>query len=209
MMTAITTATTSDASTIAPTRRLYLVRAVGALIWAGLLVAALASHGSLTPQESLPAFAVALLILYPLIDVGASLIDVRTQRRHGVARNATAQLVNATISSITAIAVAVTTSHGADAILRVFGAWAILTGLIQLTLAVLRHRHGTPGQWPMILSGSISTLAGLSFVAMASQSELNLSNLAGYATLGAIFFLISAWRLRSPSDADQARVVHV
>jgi hypothetical protein len=49
----------------------------------------------------------------------------------------------------------------------------------------------------MILSGSISTLAGVAFILMADLSGLmNLVNLAGYPIAGAIFFLISAWRLR-------------
>ena len=191
---------TSDALTMPPTFRLYLVRAFLALVWAGLLVVALSSSGSLTPQESVPAFAIALLISYPLIDVVASLIDARTQRL-GAPRNAVTQVVNAAISTVAAIVIAVTASHGADAILRVFGAWAILTGLIQLTLALLRRRRGTPGQWPMILSGGISTLAGFSFVQMATKSDLNLSTLAGYATFGAVLFLVSAWRLRSQRDA--------
>jgi uncharacterized membrane protein HdeD (DUF308 family) len=193
--------TTSETRSAETTHRLYWIRALAALVWAGLLAVALSAGGSLTPQESVPAFAIALLISYPLIDVIASLIDARTQQRHRPAGTATAQLVNAGISSLTAIAIAVAASHGADAIFRVFGAWAILTGVIQLTLAILRRRRSTPGQWPMILSGGISTLAGLGFTQMATKSELNLTTLAGYATLGAIFFLISAWRLRSQRTA--------
>lgn len=197
---------TSDTATLAPTRQLYLVRAIVALAWAGLLVTALSSNGSLTPQESLPAFAIALLIIYPIIDVVASLIDARTQQQHGAPRNATVQWINAAISTVTAVAVAVTVSHGADAVLRVFGTWAALTGLIQLTQAILRRRGGILGQWPMILSGSISTVAGLSFIQMATKSDLSLTSLSGYATFGAIFFLLSAWRLRSQHDSTGARL---
>jgi uncharacterized membrane protein HdeD (DUF308 family) len=194
---------TSDALTMPPTFRLYLARGVVALVWAALLVVALSASGSLTPQDSVPAFAVALLISYPLIDVVASLSDARTQQRHGAPRSATTQLANAAISSATAIAIAVTASHGADAILRVFGTWAFLTGLIQLTLGLLRRRQGNPGQWAMILSGGISTAAGLSFIQMATKSDLNLTPLAGYAMFGAVFFLLSAWRLRSQRDATR------
>jgi uncharacterized membrane protein HdeD (DUF308 family) len=198
--------TTSHTSSMPATRVLYLVRAVVALVWAGLLALALSSKGSLTPQESVPAFAVALLILYPVIDLVASLIDARTQRQL-TPGNAATQLVNAAISAVAAVVIVVTASHGADAILRTFGVWAILTGLIQLTLGILRRRHGTPGQWPMILSGSISTLAGLGFVQMATKSDINLTSLAGYATLGAIFFLFSAWRLHSRRDATGTRSI--
>jgi hypothetical protein len=47
----------------------------------------------------------------------------------------------------------------------------------------------------MILSGGISMLAGLSFVAGASAADPKLTNIAGYAVLGGIFFLVSAIRL--------------
>jgi uncharacterized membrane protein HdeD (DUF308 family) len=179
----------------AQTRRLYLIRAVAALLWAGLLALALHSSGSLTPQESVPALAIALLILYPLIDVTASLLDARAQQ-HRDPGNAAIQVGNAVIGTVAAAIIAVAASHGADAILRVFGTWALLTGLIQLTLAIIRRGRATPGQWPMILSGVISSGAGLSFLKMATGRELKLTSLAGYAVLGAIFFLISAWRLR-------------
>jgi uncharacterized membrane protein HdeD (DUF308 family) len=193
----------NETSTTAPTQRLYLVRAVIALVWAGLLTAALSSTGSLTPQESVPAFAIALLILYPVIDIAASLVDARTQRPDGP-RNATTQLFNAAVSTVAAVAIAVTASHGADAILRVFGVWAFLTGLVQLILAVLRHRRSIAGQWPMMLSGGLSTLVGLSFIKASTQDDLKLSSLAGYATLGAIFYLLSAWRLRSSATGTRS-----
>jgi uncharacterized membrane protein HdeD (DUF308 family) len=47
----------------------------------------------------------------------------------------------------------------------------------------------------MIVSGAISTLAGISFLLQASVPHASLSNLAGYALLGGIFFLVSALRL--------------
>lgn len=177
------------------TSRLYLIRAVVALVWAGLLVAALSSSGSLTPQESIPAFAIALLIIYPLIDVIATLLDVRSGRRD-VPKSATAQLINAAISTAATVGMAIAASHGADAVLRVFGTWALLTGIIQLILAIIRRRN-TTGQLPMIISGTISTVAGAAFIGMAGQNKLKLLNLAGYAAAGAVFFLISAWRLGS------------
>lgn len=204
-MTTTTAAPTTFLSTVT-TRRLYLIRGVIALVWAGLLVVAVSSGGSLTPEQAIPAFAIALLISYPLIDVIASLIDAGSSR-HGACRNAAVQFINAAISAVAAAAIAIAASHGADAILLVFGAWALLTGLIQLILAIVRRRGGTPGQLPMILSGSISSLAGVGFLLMAGKSELNLINLAAYATAGAIFFLASAWRLRSRRDTTGTQII--
>jgi uncharacterized membrane protein HdeD (DUF308 family) len=83
--------------------------------------------------------------------------------------------------------------------LRVWGAWAILAGAIQLIVGLRRRRLG--GQWPMIISGGLSTVVGASFIAMAGQDDPSLSNLAGYAVLGGVFFLISAIRLgRAAAD---------
>jgi uncharacterized membrane protein HdeD (DUF308 family) len=62
-----------------------------------------------------------------------------------------------------------------------------------LLVAVLRYRLG--GQWAMILSGGISVIAGGDFIAMAGGPHPSLTGVAGYATLGGIFFLISAIRL--------------
>ncbi|CAG6397732.1 hypothetical protein SCOCK_60065 [Actinacidiphila cocklensis] len=74
-----------------------------------------------------------------------------------------------------------------------WGAWAITAGLVQLVVGVLRRGMG--GQWPMIASGAISTLAGASFVAQAGKDDASLRTLAGYAFLGGVFFLLSALRL--------------
>ena len=47
----------------------------------------------------------------------------------------------------------------------------------------------------MILSGAISALAGTTFILQAATPTASLTTLAGYATVGGIFFLISALRL--------------
>ncbi len=47
----------------------------------------------------------------------------------------------------------------------------------------------------MIASGAISTIAGISFFLQASVPDASLRNMAGYALLGGIFFLVSALRL--------------
>jgi hypothetical protein len=58
------------------------------------------------------------------------------------------------------------------------------------------------GQWPMIVSGGISALAGGSFIAAASADNPVLTNAIGYAIPGAIFFLISAVRLGRAAKHD-------
>jgi uncharacterized membrane protein HdeD (DUF308 family) len=159
-------------------RRLYFVRFGFAIVWAALL-ALTASH--------LGGPAAVLLVLYPLVDVAAAVVDIRSSHAREL-------LVNIVISSLAAIGLVVAATSGVPAVLRVWGAWALLAGAVQLVVALRRRRLG--GQWPMILSGGISVLAGASFAASASQDDPKLTTLAGYAVLGGIFFLVSAFRLR-------------
>jgi uncharacterized membrane protein HdeD (DUF308 family) len=101
--------------------------------------------------------------------------------------------VNMAISLLAAIGLGIAASSGVPAVLRIWGAWAIIAGLIQLIVALTRRKLG--GQWPMILSGGISVLAGANFVISAAAPNPSLTTVAGYAVLGGIFFLVSAIRL--------------
>ena len=91
------------------------------------------------------------------------------------------------------IGLAIAATSGIPAVLRDWGVWAISAGLVQLLVGVSRRRMG--GQWAMIASGGISTLAGASFFGQAGQADPALGALAGYAFLGGVFFLVSALRL--------------
>jgi len=162
-------------------RRLYFIRFGFAVVWAALL--------ALTGSE-LGVTAAILLVLYPLVDVAAAVVDARWSRA-GAAT--TGLYLNIAISTLAGLGLVFATTSGIPAVLRVWGAWAILAGLIQLIVAVRRRRLG--GQWAMILSGAISTLAGTSFILTAAQDDPSLTSLAGYAALGGLFFLISAVRL--------------
>ncbi|MEU1644990.1 hypothetical protein [Micromonospora zamorensis] len=162
-------------------RRLYFTRFAFAIVWALVTIATAKEIGPLT---------VALFVLYPLFDVGAAIYDLRSTRLAG---SPALLYVNIAVSLITAVGVGVASASGIPAVLRVWGAWAIVAGLVQLIVGVTRRKMG--GQWPMIISGGISVLAGGSFIAGASAADPSLTNAAGYAIPGAIFFLIAAFRL--------------
>jgi uncharacterized membrane protein HdeD (DUF308 family) len=171
------TATTAEPAVAPALRRLYFVRFGFALVWAALMFTAAKDIGPLSAT---------LLVIYPLFDVAAAIVDVRSSRKTGL-------YVNIAISSLAAIGLAFAAASGIPAALRVWGAWAVVAGLIQLVVGLSRRRMG--GQWPMILSGGISVLAGSSFILGAGKDGATLNNLAGYALLGGIFFLVSALRL--------------
>ncbi|MEU0638080.1 hypothetical protein ABZ338_17805 [Streptomyces albidoflavus] len=177
--TASTPAATSPAAAL---RKLYFLRFAFAAAWAALL---LTTAGTLTTLTAV------LLVAYPLFDVGCAVADLRSARPEG--RPVRGLYVNAALSTLTAVGLAVAATSGIPAVLRVWGAWAITAGLVQLAVGVARR--GLGGQWAMIASGGISTLAGASFVAQAGGADASLSALAGYAFLGGVFFLVSALRL--------------
>ncbi|WP_040788273.1 hypothetical protein [Nocardia paucivorans] len=170
-------------------RDLYYLRFGFAVVWAGLLVA---GASTLTPAS------VALLVIYPLFDVAAAVIDFRTS---GAARRRVPLYLNMALSLLTALGLVAAGTAGIPDVLRVWGVWAITAGIVQLIIAISRYRLG--GQWAMILSGGISTLAGASFIAGAGAPDAALTPLAGYATLGGIFFLISAIRLHRRTTEAQ------
>ncbi|MFJ4438019.1 DUF308 domain-containing protein [Streptomyces sp. NPDC088923] len=168
-------------TTASALRRLYFVRFVFALVWALVMF---------TTTDRISPVAAVLLVLYPLFDVGAAVVDARASRTAG---SPTLLYVNMAVSLIAAIGVGIACASGIPAVLRVWGAWAIVSGLVQLIVAVPRRKMG--GQWPMILSGGISVLAGVTFVASAGADDPMLTSAVGYAIPGGVFFLLSALRL--------------
>jgi uncharacterized membrane protein HdeD (DUF308 family) len=172
---------TSEAinDTTAPVRRTYLVRGLIALVWAA---------GFAAVSHSLGAAAVALLIGYPIIDVVASVVDARAHR--GTPTH-TVQMANAGISTLTTIALIFATTSGVAAVLHVFGVWATVTGIVQLVVAV-RRRPQLGAQWPVLLSGALSTLAGVFLNVSATAVEPSLAGLAPYAAFGGLLFVVSA-----------------
>ncbi|MDT3403623.1 hypothetical protein [Mucilaginibacter terrae] len=179
--------TTTTSPNALPTARalrsLYFTRTAFSVIWV-TLVALFA--------KSSPGFATMLLIIYPAWDVVGTLLDIRANKQSGT--SLMPQYINAGISIVTTIAVAIAIQKGVPQALIVFGIWAILTGVIQLVLG-LKRRIALGGQWPMILSGGQSTLAGVSFIVMAHAPTMGIVNLAGYSAFGAFYYLLSAIRL--------------
>ncbi|GAA5161783.1 membrane protein [Pseudonocardia eucalypti] len=178
------TTTTAPAIAAPALRRLYLVRFGFALTWAAGLFSTASGIGPVSA---------ALLVIYPLFDMGAAVVDARSSRG---SRSVQGLYVNIAISAVAAAGLVFAVTSGIPAVLRVWGAWAVVAGLVQLVVALRRRKLG--GQWAMIASGGISTLAGISFFPQAAAPGASLGNLAGYALLGGVFFLVSALRLGRP-----------
>lgn len=175
--------TSAAANTASKLRKLYFIRVAFSVTWVVLV--------SLLAKTSFTA-ATILLVIYPLWDVVGTFLDIRANQGNGT--SVTPQYINAAISIVTTLAVGFAISKGVPSALIVFGAWALLTGLIQLVLG-LKRRKEFGGQWPMILSGGQSMLAGVSFIAMAHSPNMGIVNLAGYSAFGAFYYLLAAIRL--------------
>ena len=157
----------------------YALRAGVAAAW----VAA-----AFTIGEGLPAGIAILLVAYPAWDAAANLLDAR---RSGGLRSNPSQAGNAAVSVVTAVAVAVALGQGPHAVVAVFGAWAILSGLLQLATGLRRWKAGA--QWAMVLSGAQSALAGGFFLKQATGAATpGIRDIAPYAAFGAFYFLVSA-----------------
>lgn len=159
--------------------RYYFVRAAVSFAW---VIAVL------TLSQSMPGVGAALLIAYPLWDALCNVADGR--RSGGLGANRT-QLFNVIVSLAVAfgLAAVLPNMHGA---LGIFGAWAILAGLLQLGTAVRRWKT-SGAQWAMVLSGAQSALAGGFFIYQAQLPAVpTVASLAGYAGFGAFYFLLSA-----------------
>jgi uncharacterized membrane protein HdeD (DUF308 family) len=167
----------------ARTTQLFLTRGLVAIAWAAVFAAA---SDSLTTGVTVGAGV--LLVLYPLIDLVASLIDARSQ--HGSARRPL--LANAAVSAVAAVALGVAATGTVADVLAVFGVWAGLTGAAQLVV-VLRRRAQLGNQWPLLLANGVSVIGGVAFVlAAVAADDPKLSMLAIYAATGGTEFVIQA-----------------
>lgn len=160
--------------------RYYFTRFAVSALWV-LLAFTLAQRSA--------GLAALLLVLYPAWDALANAVD---GRRSGGLVNNPSQAFNTVVSAVTAAAVAFALTWSLNGVLVVFGAWATLSGLLQLATGVRRWR--TAGaQWAMILSGAQSAVAGVLFVRMALGSvPVGIATVAPYAAFGAFYFLLSA-----------------
>ncbi|MCZ4428102.1 DUF308 domain-containing protein [Agrobacterium sp. SOY23] len=161
-------------------KRYYFIRAAFSIIW---VIAAL------TAGRQSFGIAAFLLVIYPAWDAVANLIDA--MRNGGLAKNHS-QTFNVAVSSLMTVIVIFALCMSMNWVLAVFGLWAIFSGLLQLSAAVRRWKHHG-GQWVMILSGGQSAVAGIFFILQARMpDEPSIATIAGYAGLGAFYFLVSA-----------------
>jgi uncharacterized membrane protein HdeD (DUF308 family) len=170
---------TSDTTTAIWLRNYSFVRFAFSALWVAAAFVLASGNPTLTAV---------LLVIYPAWDAVANIVDAR--RNGGFGQNRS-QLINTVISTVTTVAVAWALTLNIIVVIVVFGAWAALSGILQLVTAIRRWSAG--GQWAMALSGLQSALAGAFFLISAGPMETRgIAMVAGYAAFGAFYFLVSA-----------------
>lgn len=178
-------AMTDDVSQKTWLKTYYATRALFSAAWVGL---------AFTVGQSQAPAAGALLVIYPAWDALANHYDA--SRNGGLRANFT-QTMNMVVSAFVTIAVGTAVAmRDWHTGMAVIGVWASLAGILQLGTAVRRWKSAR-AQWPMVLSGAQSTLAGLSFLKIAgdASTEPAARDVALYAAFGAFYFLVSALSL--------------
>ena len=91
------------------------------------------------------------------------------------------------------------------ALVYVVGAWAIVTGLLEI-VAAIRLRQVISTEWLMALSGALSVLFGIVFLYQPGSGALALVYLFGfYAVLAGIAQITLGFRLRGLAGSVQGR----
>jgi uncharacterized membrane protein HdeD (DUF308 family) len=129
--------------------------------------------------------------------------DLNTSSQSGKTR--TSQRINALLGVLASIGIGLTVFGHPVYAVAVFGTWAFAAGVLQLVAALTRRKEELGGQWAMILSGAQSTIAGVAYFVGGLLNKRHIKDVGGYATFGAIYFLISAILLtRKLSNASLA-----
>ena len=100
-------------------------------------------------------------------------------------------LAGAAVSAGAAAGLAVAATRRVADVLAVFGAWAAVSGAAQLVTA-LRRRAQFGSQWPMLLAGGVSVIAGVAYLIASAGADPMLNMLAVYAAAGGVDFVIQA-----------------
>ncbi|MGW3726934.1 DUF308 domain-containing protein [Streptomyces sp. NPDC000851] len=194
--TTVTSSTTTTTTTSSGLRSLYLIRVAFSLIWVALVVT---TSASLVATDRPTVIAAVLLVIYPLWDVIATLLE---RRMAGTGSTDRVGTTNMALGLATAAGMIIAVFSTIGTALLVFGIWALLSGVIQLVVAI-RRRRTVGAQWPMVISGGLSVLAGASFAAMSTSATSSLSTVAGYSAFGAFWFLVSVTALSIRSRREK------
>jgi uncharacterized membrane protein HdeD (DUF308 family) len=181
-------------------RTLYLFRAAFSFAWVAFVYSFASSAGS---DRALGLVAGVFLIAYPVSDAVASLVELPTRQ---AAHARWPHYANMIAGFGAAAGIGVFVLSDLATAINVFGVWAVVSGALQVYLAVRRRHTGVRGQWPMILSGSGSLVAGITFIDWVGTSHTGLTTVAQYSAGGAIWYVLTVLWLAFTRTAGPSRL---
>ena len=154
-----------------------------------------------------PGIALAALILlfgaYALVDGVFAIVGVFGGTRSGTPR--WLLLLEGAVGILAGIIAFVFPGLTAIALLYLVAAWAVITGLAEIAMAI-RLRQEITGEWALILGGILSVLFGLLLAVLPGVGILSLIWLIGiYAEVFGLLLLISAFQVRGRDDQGGER----
>src|SRR5438094_10608492 len=177
-----------------------LLRNWWALALRGVLAILLGVAVVVLPGVTLAALVV-LFGAYALVDgVLAMIAGVRAAERHE-------RWWSPVLKGLAGIAAGVVTfvqpALTALALLYLIGGWGIVTGVLEIVVAV--HLHRAHGEWLLVLNGILSVLFGLFVIVWPGTGVLTLLWMVGvYAIVFGVVLLVLAFRLRNLQGARQS-----
>lgn len=180
-------------------RTLYLLRAGFSFAWVAFVYS---FASSVDDGATIGLLAGVFLIAYPASDAVASLVELRTST---TARSRWPHYLNMTAGFVATAGIAASVLSDLATAINVFGGWAVASGTIQLYLAVRRLQDKVRGQWPMIISGAGSVVAGITFIGWLGSSHDALAAVAQYSAGGAVWYVLTAaWLMLVPWIAKRS-----
>jgi uncharacterized membrane protein HdeD (DUF308 family) len=154
-----------------------------------------------------PGIALAALILlfgaYALVDGVFAIVGVFGGTRSGTPR--WLLLLEGAVGILAGIIAFVFPGLTAIALLYLVAAWAVITGLAEIAMAI-RLRQEITGEWALILGGILSVLFGLLLAVLPGVGILSLIWLIGaYAVVFGALLLITAFQVRGRDDQGGER----
>jgi len=151
-----------------------------------------------------PGIALEALILlfgaYALVDGAFSIVGVFGGARGGMPR--WLLFLEGVVGIVVGLIAFVIPGLAAIALLYLVAAWAIITGIAEISTAIRLQREIT-GEWALIAGGIISIVFGLALTVLPAVGILSLVWLIGiYAVAFGVLLLITAFRVRGQQNGD-------
>ena len=152
------------------------------------------------------AILVALFGVWALIDGAANVwTGIRTR---GVDRNWWLEIVEGVVSILAGLIALVLPGFAAQILVILIGAWAIVTGVIQIWSAI-RLRERIRGEFWLGLAGAASILFGVILLIFPAPGALALVWLIGSGAIAiGLFMIILGWRLRGINEMGKLDAAH-